>query len=102
MQFAGAPKHIDEFKKHCENLAIGYHNLPHDCPTRWSSTYTMIKAALNHKRLLQVMFIDSENKHIKNALNHSDWDILEENLKILKIFAKATAILSAYKEPTLH
>ena len=62
----------------------------------------MIKAALRQQHALQVMFIDSENKHIQKALNQSDWDILEGNLKVLKIFAKATAILSAYKEPTLH
>src|SRR3954464_6523952 len=40
-----SPKNIDELKKHCENLEIEYHSLPHDCPTQWSSTYTMIKAA---------------------------------------------------------
>lgn len=97
-----SPKNIDELKKHCENLEIEYHDLPHDCPTRWSSTYTMIKAALRQRRPLQVMFIDSESKYVKNALDQSDWDILEGNLKVLKIFAKATAILSAYKEPTLH
>src|SRR5437879_12481346 len=62
----------------------------------------MIKSALNHKRTIQLMFIDSESKHIKNPLDQSDWNILEGNIKILKIFAKATTILSAYKEPTLH
>jgi hypothetical protein len=97
-----SPKHINELKKHCETLEVEYYNLPHDCPTRWSSTYTMIKAAISQRRPLQVMFIDSENKHIKDALNHSDWNILEGNIKILKIFAKATTILSTYKEPTLY
>jgi hypothetical protein len=62
----------------------------------------MIKAAISQRRPLQVMFIDSENKHIKDALDHSDWNILEGNIKILKIFAKATTILSTYKEPTLY
>src|SRR4051794_29876915 len=48
------------------------------------------------------MFINLKNKHIKNTLNHFDWDILEENFKILKIFAKATVILSAYEKPILY
>lgn len=97
-----SPRTIHQLQEICQNLNMKYYNLPNDCPTRWSSTYHMIDRAIMQKTALQVLFITSDAKYIKNALNNQEWSILEANLRTLKIFSEATKALSVYQEPSLH
>lgn len=97
-----SPRIIHQLQEICQDLKIQYYDLPNDCPTRWSSTYQMIDMAVKQKTALQVLFITSNVKHLKNALENQDWSILEANLKTLKVFSKATRALSVYEEPSLH
>jgi hypothetical protein len=58
--------------------------------------------AIKQKIALQTLFITTDVKYVKNALDYSDWKVLEENIAILEVFAEATNALSTYKKPTLH
>ena len=95
-------KIIKQLEEICDLHHITFLKLPNDYPTRWSSTYEMIRIAIKQKVALQMLFVTTDIKYIKNALNYADWKILEENIPILKVFAEATNVLSTFKRPTLH
>lgn len=97
-----SPKAIDNLKKYCQAGDIKYHSLSADCPTRWSSTYTMIKSSLEQKQALQALFSSSDVKNIKNALDHKEWDVLKSRMNYLEIFDGATNVLSTFLEPTIY
>jgi len=97
-----SPKSIEELKQFCKDCEIDYHDLPNDCPTRWSSTFAMIKAALLQKPALQLMFVRSEAKYISDALDSNEWKALETHVGGLNLFAEATKALSTYRTPALH
>ena len=97
-----SPKTIEDLKNYCQVCNIKYHNLPSDCPTRWSSTFTMIKASVEQKQALQTLFSGSEIKNIKNALDYKEWEILESKMKDLEIFSEATNVLSTFLEPIIQ
>lgn len=97
-----SPKTIEDLKNYCHVCNIKYHNLPSDCPTRWSSTFSMVKASIDQKQALQTLFSGSEIKNIKNALDYKEWETLESKVKDLEIFSEATNVLSTFLEPTIH
>ena len=97
-----SPKITKQLEEICDLQHINFCKLPNDCPTRWSSTYEMIRVAIKQKVALQTLFVTTDIKYIKNALDYSDWEILEENIPILEVFAEATNALSTFKRPTLY
>jgi hypothetical protein len=97
-----SPKIINQLQGIYQHLKIKYYDLPNDYPTCWSSTYMMINMTIKQKIILQTLFVITDAKYIKNALDYQEWNILEANLKTLKIFAEGIKALSIYMESTLH
>ncbi|CDH61147.1 hypothetical protein PDIG_90310 [Lichtheimia corymbifera JMRC:FSU:9682] len=71
-----------------------------DCPTRWSSTYNMVKRALEMKRPYNMACRSTPDLELF-TLSDYDWDIIRELLQILRPFALFTKMLCADNYPTL-
>jgi hypothetical protein len=87
-------KLIEELRELCGISNEKYHEPANDCPTRWSSTFTMINTALGQKKAMMMLMANSDATHVRDAVNASDWAAFESALPTFAIFAKATKIFS--------
>ncbi|KAJ4768973.1 Zinc finger BED domain-containing protein DAYSLEEPER [Rhynchospora pubera] len=93
-------RRIEKFKLACSQMNIPYKKPQWDVPTRWNSTYLMLELALELK--LAIVRYASLDKKFSKALSDSQWGILNELVKHLKVFYEATLKLSGTKYPTLN
>ncbi|CAB4478569.1 unnamed protein product [Rhizophagus irregularis] len=71
-----------------------------DVPTRWNSTFDMIKRALQLKVALEyIVFHDKDLK--KYTFSEEKWAIFEQIKNFLEIFKEVTVIMSGSHYPTL-
>ncbi|KAJ4769470.1 Zinc finger BED domain-containing protein DAYSLEEPER [Rhynchospora pubera] len=91
---------IEKFKLACSQMNIPYKKPQWDVPTRWNSTYLMLELALELKPA--IVRYASLDKKFSKALSDSQWGILNELVKHLKVFYEATLKLSGTKYPTLN
>ncbi|KAJ1688149.1 hypothetical protein LUZ63_019539 [Rhynchospora breviuscula] len=91
---------IEKFKLACSQINVPYKKPQWDVPTRWNSTYLMLELALELKPA--IMRHASLDKKFSKALSDSQWGILKELVKHLKVFYEATLKLSGTKYPTLN
>ncbi|KAJ1689265.1 hypothetical protein LUZ63_013420 [Rhynchospora breviuscula] len=91
---------IEKFKLACSQINVPYKKPQWDVPTRWNSTYLMLELALELKPA--IMRYASLDKKFSKALSDSQWGILKELVKHLKVFYEATLKLSGTKYPTLN
>ncbi|CAB4409531.1 unnamed protein product [Rhizophagus irregularis] len=69
-----------------------------DVPTRWNSTYDMVKRALDLKVVFDKIILASEFSDLNNIkLSQSDWTSLENIAAFLRCFAKLSTEM--YKTP---
>ncbi|KAJ1686724.1 hypothetical protein LUZ63_018114 [Rhynchospora breviuscula] len=91
---------IEKFKLACSQINVSYKKPQWDVPTRWNSTYLMLELALELKpAIMRYALLD---KKFSKALSDSQWGILKELVKHLKVFYEATLKLSGTKYPTLN
>ncbi|KAJ3701327.1 hypothetical protein LUZ61_005032 [Rhynchospora tenuis] len=91
---------IEKFKLACSQANIPYKKPQWDVSTRWNSTYLMLELALELKPAF-TRFASLDKKFPK-TLSDSQWSIMKELVKHLKIFYEATFKLSGTKYPTLN
>jgi len=95
-------KLLEELRELCKVSTEKYHEPVNDCPTRWSSTYSMINTTINQKKAMTMLMANSDANHVRGALSTSDWATLESILPILAVFAKATNVLSLQSYPNIY
>lgn len=84
-----------------ENLKKDKLKLKQDVPTRWNSTYDMIKRFhLNKEPIISSLAILGA-KSCKLNFNDSDWDILDQSTIILKVFDEVTKEISTEQSVSL-
>lgn len=97
-----SPQRREYFEEQCKTYGVKHKELLTDCPTRWNSTLVMLKrlVELREPFLSTCQFVGSLQK-----LNlHSDNDIwikIDQAIKLLEPFEKATLKLSQAHSPTL-
>ncbi|KAJ3708441.1 hypothetical protein LUZ61_012146 [Rhynchospora tenuis] len=91
---------IEKFKLACSQENVTYKKPQWDVPTRWNSTYLMLELALELKpAIVRYPVLD---KKFSKILDDSQWAILRELVKHLKVFYEATLKLSGTKYPTMN
>ena len=75
-----------------EQLSLQNHRLITDCPTRWNSTYFMLKRLLEQKPAITVMCASSVGPRV--SLGVSEWCLMKELVQILEPLEEATRELS--------
>ena len=84
-------------KQKMENTA----RLPLDCQTRWSSTYTMLDAAIEKRTVLDNGCDDFKKAGKATKLSDEEWKLLEIFLEIIEPFAMATANVESSRHQTI-
>ena len=87
-------------KKQVELLHIKYSQtkmLVKDVPTRWNSTYLMVKRILDLENTI-VVFLNAD-RECDVQFSANDWDLMKALVRLLEPFFKATELLSANKIP---
>jgi len=74
------------------------HGIYLDIPTRWNSTYKMLREALVYKAVLNSYAL----KYYEAAPSEDEWEKAEAICEFLKAFEELTLAVSAHREPTAH
>ncbi|GBC32317.2 zinc finger BED domain-containing protein RICESLEEPER 2-like [Rhizophagus irregularis DAOM 181602=DAOM 197198] len=73
-----------------------------DVPTRWNSTYDMVKRALDLKVVFDKIILANEFSDLNSIkLSQSDWTSLENIAAFLRCFAKLSTEMCASTYPTI-
>jgi hypothetical protein len=71
-----------------------------DVITRWNSTYLMLKTALKFRKAFEVL--ESEDQKYTYLPSHEEWEGVGAICNLLKVFKKATKIISGTMYPTTN
>nr|KAJ0215066.1 hypothetical protein LSAT_V11C300141650 [Lactuca sativa] len=94
-------KRVDAFENSCRQLNIPYSKkLGLDCPTRWNSTYMMLKVALMYKEVFGSL--KQRDSQCKTFPNSFDWENAQEICGRLELFDNVTSIFFGTKYPTTN
>ncbi|KAF2881962.1 hypothetical protein ILUMI_24210 [Ignelater luminosus] len=75
-----------------QELNLPNHQLVQDVMTRWNSTYYLMERLLEQKRAVSLYITDHESL---NNLTPSQWELMEQCIKLLKPFEEITKITSS-------
>ena len=67
-----------------------------DCPTRWNSTYDMVRAAIEKRAIL-----DEGTSHFKTKISKDEWELLRIFTNLLEPFSFATQHVCQTVTPTI-
>jgi hypothetical protein len=71
-----------------------------DVITRWNSTYLMLKTALKFRKAFGVL--ESEDQKYTYLPSPEEWESVGILCNLLKVFKKATKVISGFKYPTTN
>ena len=95
-------RRIRKYKAWCVNQKMeNTARLPLDCPTRWSSTYTMLDAAIEKRTVLDNGADDFKKAGKVTKISDEEWKLLELFLEIIEPFAMATANVESSRHQTI-
>ncbi|XP_049933113.1 zinc finger BED domain-containing protein RICESLEEPER 2-like isoform X2 [Nymphaea colorata] len=97
----GSPKRLHSFKVCIRTVGlIGTKKLTYDVPTRWNSTYIMLRDALFYKDAFQhLVFVDP---NYINLPSEDEWSYATTLCQFLKLFYNVTNIFSATRNVTAN
>jgi len=75
-----------------QELNLPNHQLVQDVSTRWNSTYYLMERLLEQKRAVSLYITEHESL---NNLTPSQWELMEQCIKLLKPFEEITKITSS-------
>lgn len=75
-----------------QELNLPDHQLVQDVSTRWNSTYYLMERLLEQKRAVSLYTTDHDSL---NNLTPSQWELMEQCIKLLKPFEEITKITSS-------
>lgn len=81
------------FRDMQKQLQLQQLKLKQDCPTRWNSTYDMLRLIISKDAVIATLALISSNL----ALSIEDWKVIEGTLPILKVYNDVTVEISAKK-----
>ena len=87
------------YKKICVERDCSSLILNVDTPTRWSSTFEMVKSSINHKKEIK-LFCVGEFEHLN--LSSAEWKRLKSLCTILETFAMHTTFFEGSSYPTIY
>ena len=94
----GSTKQEAKYFGYCiQSKMANTRRIPLDCPTRWSSTYRMLRGCLD-KRIVIDMMMSSALR--KTALLDTEWDLVEKFVDLLKPLQEGTSVAIQSKAPT--
>jgi len=113
-KIADSPKPLEALESICSILKIPNKKRDLDCPTRWNSTWKMIKTGLDLKdgieRLLRRIRLRHEGycdfsikpgEKLSEEIGSETWDLLTDFCTLLKIFEEVTVVMGGKGYPTL-
>ena len=93
----------EEFKKCALECDLNENaELSLDVPTRWNSTYDMLKAATYFRDVFDRLFLRHKKKYKHCAPTSKNWLMASKISNCLKLFADATKLFSGNKYPTAN
>ncbi|XP_049935982.1 zinc finger BED domain-containing protein RICESLEEPER 1-like isoform X2 [Nymphaea colorata] len=97
----GSPKRLHSFKDCIRTVGlIGTKKLTYDVPTRWNSTYVMLRDALFYKDAFQ--HLASIDPNYTNLPSDDEWSYATTLCQFLKLFYNVTNIFSATRNVTAN
>lgn len=97
-----SPQRREYFEDQCKNFGVKHKELLTDCPTRWNSTLVMLKRLIELREpfLSTCQFVGTLKK--LNVHNDTEiWTKIDQAIKLLEPFEKATLKLSQAHSPTI-
>lgn len=91
--FKHSAKNTKILKGYQKQLGLPEHKLIQDEPTRWNTTYYMLRRLKEQKKAI-VLVSSNEDVRLSTDLTNDDWKTLEYGVEILEIFETATLQLS--------
>lgn len=93
----------EEFQKCAAECDLNNNSsLPFDVPTRWNSTYDMLKQAIYYRRAFERLLFLHEDKYGYCAPSAEEWDMAQSLCKCLEKFNDATVLFSGCLYPTAN
>ena len=93
------PQCMKSWVKYCLSVGKTPIRFSRDVPTRWNSTYKLLKQSEEYKKLL----CDFMQYNVSNIIIYpSYWDVCTKICELLKVFNDATNVFSHVYKPTAH
>ncbi|KAH0639010.1 hypothetical protein KY285_035596 [Solanum tuberosum] len=99
LYWIGSAGRIERFEEAARLLRCSCKkNLEYDCPTRWNSTYLMLRTALEYKEVFKKLSLTDSN--YKSYPTEEQWSHAEDVCGKLKLFYHITEQFSGTQYPT--
>ncbi|XP_078443051.1 putative transcriptional regulator tpeD [Wolffia australiana] len=95
----GSSKKEAKYFSYCRQLNMTeMSRIPTDCPTRWSSTFKMLRGCMGKRFVIDMLL---SNVLRKRSLLDVEWDLIEKFVDLLKPLQQGTSVAIQSKAPTL-
>ena len=100
VKIRSSPQRSRRFAQQCEIAGLPVKNLILDIKTRWNSTFHMMERANELQPALESIIAIEKDLRIY-ALTEIEWENIQDLISLLKIFERATKMVSSSKYPNL-
>ena len=96
-----SPKRIERFEDVCRQMEVPCtRRLGFDCPTRWNSTYLILKTALAYKNVFPRLKLFES--HYVLVPSEAEWETAKDVCDRLELFYNVTELFSGTRYPTAN
>ncbi|EXX56006.1 hypothetical protein RirG_220070 [Rhizophagus irregularis DAOM 197198w] len=100
VKIRSSPQYKERFARQAEAADLKGLNLILDIRTWWNSTHDMLERALEMREALDATASSDKDLRIFE-LNENEWNTIKEIMSVLKVFIRATKVVSSAKYPIL-